>query len=182
MPSKWDKMPNSGRWYRKDYTDWVHHWWDIDSNFWDNIIALDDAIIVRIVNGFEYSDLNSIKRGASLTNNDKIKNLDILRWNQVWLKTMQWDVVMYSHLDEVYSNLEVGDFVRKWEPIWTVWISGIPDKTYKDYHLHFVVHINPYDLEKGDSYDNDDYMKWDWLFKWKSQDYILDNWNKYFVG
>lgn len=180
MPKTAIKIPNSGRWYRSDYTDGIHHGWDIDWNFWEKVIALDDWIIVRVISWFDFYDLNAIKKWSNLTENDKVRNLDVLRWNQIWVKTMSWDVVMYSHLNEIFSNIKVWEIVRKWQPLWTIWITGVPDKNYKDFHLHFVVHVNPFNLSKGESYDIYDYMKWDWLFKWESKDYILKNQGKYF--
>ena len=178
MPNLAVKIPNSGRGYRSDYTDWIHHGWDVDWDFWEQLVALDDGIIVRVISDFNFSDLNAIKRWNNLTEYDKTRNLDVLRWNQVWIKTMSWDVVMYSHLNEVFSNIEVWEVIRRGQPLGTIWITWVPDKNYKDYHIHFVVHVNPFNLAKWESYDIDDYMKWDWLFKWKSQDYILTNqWN-----
>ena len=99
------KIPNAWRWYRAEYTDWIHHWWDVAWNFWDQTIAIDDWRIVRVVSNFSKTDLNLIERGNNLSENDKLKNLDILRGKQVWLKTMKWDVIFYSHLDEVFSNI-----------------------------------------------------------------------------
>ena len=158
---KLSKIPNAWRPYRSDYTDGIHHWWDVDWNFWDQILAIDDWIIVRVVSGFKFSDL------------DKIKNLDILRWNQVWLKTMKWDVIFYSHLNEIFTNIKVWSVVRKWQPIWTIWITWVPDKSYSDYHVHFPIQVNPH--TKIWSYDIDDYLNWDWMFKLKSSDYIIKN-------
>jgi len=175
LPKTFDKIPNSWRWYRNNYTDWIHHGWDIDWEFWEEIISLDDGIIIRVVSKLSFSDLGKIKRWKNLLEYDKIRNLDILRWKQVWLKTMKWDVVFYSHLNEIYSNIRVWEVVSKWEPIWTIWISWVPDKNYKDFHVHFPIHVNPFNLWKNDSYDIGDYMRWDWLFKWKNWEYILEN-------
>lgn len=180
LPTNPTKLPNSWRPYRKDYTDWIHHWWDIDWNFWEQVIALDDGIIIRVIDNFKFSDLDKIKKWDNLTKNDFIKNLDILRWNQVWLKTMSWDVIFYSHLDEIFSNIKVWEIIKKWQPLWTIWITWVPDKSYTDYHLHFEVQRNPFNLGKNDSYDIDDYMKWDRLFKWESLEYILENQWDYF--
>jgi hypothetical protein len=180
MPTLPSKVPNSSRLYRSDYTDWIHHGWDIDWYFWEQVIALQEWIIVRVVDKFEYSDLNMIKKWDNLTEDDKIKNLDILRWKQVWLKTVSWDVVMYSHLNDIYTNLNVWEFVNKWQPLWTIWITGVPDENYTDYHLHYEVHKNPFVTEKVWLYDIDDYMKWDWAFKWATIDFIVKNQWKYF--
>ena len=179
LPTLYHKIPNSKRPYRNRYTDWIHHWWDIDSKFWEKIIALDDWIIVNVISNFGFNDLNKVKN-KNLTYNDKIYNLDILRWNQIWLKTMKWDVVLYSHLNDIFSNIKVWEIVRKWQPIWTVWATWVPDKNYKDFHLHFTIHKNPYISKKIWKYSLDNYLKWDWLFKWKNKKYILKNQNNIF--
>lgn len=180
MPTTAVKIPNSSRTYRSDYTDWIHHGWDIDWEFWEQVVALDDWIIIRVVDKFDFSDLNLIKRWDNLTKDEMVRNLDILRWKQVWLKTTSWDLVMYSHLNDVFTNLKAWEIVEKWQPLWTIWITGVPDKNYTDYHLHFVVHKNPFTVWKVWAYDIDDYMKWDWAFKWETSAYILENQEKYF--
>jgi murein DD-endopeptidase MepM/ murein hydrolase activator NlpD len=96
-----------------------------------------------------------------------------LRGKQVWLKTMKWDVVFYSHLDDVFTNIQEWTIVKREQPLWTVGITGIPDKAYNDYHLHFPVHKNPFDDKQAGKYDYGDYMKWDWEFKWKTSAHIL---------
>ena len=173
-------LPNAPRWYRASYTDGIHHWWDVHSPAWAKVVTIDDGIIVRIVRGFQYEDLSQIKRGTNLTEDDKLKNLDILRGSQVWLKTRKWDVIFYSHLDEVSEDIEEGDMIKKDTYIWTVWVSWVPEIWYDDYHLHFAIQKNPYDLNKVGSYSFDDYMKWDWSFKWKSATYIIENKHKVF--
>lgn len=180
IPTNPVKLPNSWRPYRKDYTDWIHHWWDIDAKFWEQVVALDDWIIVRTVSKFDFSDLWRLKKWNKLTKDDLTRNLDILRWKQVWLKTMQWDVIFYSHLNEIVSNIQVWEVVKKWQPLWTVWKTWVPDENYTDYHLHFEVQRNPFNLWKNQSYDIDNYLKWDWLFKWKSKEFILENQFNYF--
>ena len=180
-PTKHSKIPNSGRPYRKAYTDGIHHGWDIGSKKWEEIIALDDAQIVRVVDGFVFEDLNAIKKWKNLTEADKIRNLDILRGNQVWLKTMKGDVVFYSHLEDIYDHIKEGTIIRKWEPVGTIWSTGVPDRNYKDFHLHFTIHKNPYNEEKAWKYDYDDYMNWPWYYKWKPASYIFKNQNNIFM-
>lgn len=185
MPIKWKKLstnlskiPNAWRPYRSSYTDWIHHGWDIDANIWDTILALDDSIVVRVVDGYVFSDLKKIKYWNNLTYIDKLWNLDKLRWNQVWLKTMKWDVVFYSHLNHIFDNVKEWEVIKKWQPVWTVWITWVPDKNYNDAHLHFPIQKNPFDSSKVWKYTYEDYMSWDWAFKWKSSSYILKNdWN-----
>ena len=182
IPIKWanistisSKLPNASRPYRESYTNWVHEWWDFDTNFWETVISLDYWIVIRVVDNFDFIDLDKLKTTWNLTQEDKIKNLDILRWKQVWVKTMKWDVAFYSHLNEVYSNVKVWDLVFKWQALWTVWITGVPDKNYIDYHLHIEVRKNPYINTRKVPYSIDEYMKWNWYFKWESEKYILDN-------
>jgi hypothetical protein len=180
LPTNPVKIPNSSREYRADYTDWIHHGWDFDASFWEQVNAIDDGIIVRVVSGFNFSDLSNIVRWDNLTYEEKLRNLDILRWNQVWLKTMKWDVAFYSHLNGIFTNIEEWTIVRKWQPLWTVWISWVPDKNYTDYHLHLPIHKNPYNEKMVWKYDIDDYMNWDWYFKWETSDYIVNNQNNIF--
>jgi len=124
--------------------------------------------------------LDKLVKWKNLTNDDLVRNLDILRGNQVWLMTMSGDVIFYSHLNEIFSNINVWEVVKKWQPVWTIWKTWVPDQNYTDYHLHFEVQKNPFNLQKNQSYDIDDYLLWDWLFKWKKQDYILEHQMEYF--
>lgn len=175
LPTLKTKLPNSPRPYRANYTDWIHEWWDIDAPAWTDVISMDDGIILKVVNNFKFSDLDKLKKDWNMTLNDRITNLDILRWNQVWLKTMKWDLVFYWHLNEVYDNVKVWDIVKKWTPFWTVWKTWVPDKDYTDYHLHFEVRRNPYNEKNAWNYSFLDYMKWDWYFKWQTAEFIKEN-------
>jgi len=179
LPTKTNKIPNTWRPYRKNYTDWIHHSWDIDTSFWKEVISLDYWKIVRVVNNWKWSDFSKLKY-TNLSYEDKINNLDILRGNQIWLKTSKWDVVFYWHLNKVYENMREWELVYKWQKLWTIGISGVPDKNYKDYHLDFSVQKNPYTKNKAWKYSFMDYMKWDWYFKWKSLKYVLENQNNIF--
>ncbi len=173
--SNTSKMPNSLRPYRAKITDWIHHSWDIDAPFWEEVISLDDAIIIRIVRNWESSDLKNIRKWEKLSAEDKMRNLDIYRWNQVWIKTMKWELVMYAHLDKILEWLKEWDYVKRWQYIWNVWVSWVPQSDYRDYHLDFWIYENPYNLSKVWSYDIDDYMFWNWKFKWKNFDFIKSN-------
>lgn len=175
LPTKSNKIPNAGRPYRSAYTDWIHHSWDIDTKFWEPVISISDSIVVRVVNNWKWSDFDKIKYWNNLTYKDKLYNLDILRWNQIWLKTLKGDVVFYGHLDRVYDNIKKWDFIKAWVEIWKVWMTWVPDKSYTDYHLDYSIHKNPYDIKKAWSYKDEDYMMWDWYFKWESREYILNN-------
>lgn len=173
LPTSPSKLPNSSRLYRDDYTDGIHHGWDFDWDFWEQVIAIDDWIIVRVVSGFNFNELNKIIKWDDISDFEMTRNLDILRGNQVWIKTSRWDVAFYSHLNDIYSNIKEWQVVRKWQPIWTIWITWVPDKNYTDYHLHIPIHKNPYIDKTAWKYDYDDYMSWDWYFKWDSLEIIL---------
>lgn len=175
LPRTYSKIPNSGRPYRESYTDGIHHGWDIDWNLWDEIVALDDGMIVRIVNGFQFTDLSRIEYWENLSYEQELKNLDILRGNQVWLKTTKGEIVFYSHLDNVYDYLEEGDMVERGTPLGTMGSTGVPEEWYDDYHLHFEIQVNPYNPENAGKYNFEDYLKWDWKFKGESFEYILKN-------
>jgi hypothetical protein len=174
MPTQSNRLPNSWRPYRSNYTDWTHEWWDFYTGFGDIVQALDYWLIIKTVKNFEFSDLDKLKQYWDITKLDKMKNLDILRWNQVWIKTMKWDVVFYAHLNEVFDNIRVWDVILKGQKLWTVGISGVPDKEYSDYHLHLEIHKNPY-LPHEKPYSLEDYMTWDWYFKGEKEKYILEN-------
>lgn len=175
------KIPNSGRPYRASYTDWIHHGWDIDTNFRDPVIALDDGIIVRIVDGFQNSsDFSKIVYSPNLDENQKLKNLDILRGNQVWLKTMKGDVVFYSHLNSIEEGISEGARVSRWDLLWKIGVTGVPEVGYDDYHLHFAVMKNPYIKGREWLYDFWDYMAWDWYARWLSQSETIEVQNTIF--
>ena len=175
-----NRIPNSGRPYRSSYTDGIHHWWDVGSKFGENVRALDNGMIIRVISDFEYEDLDQLNLSNNLTDQDKLTNLDILRWNQIWLKTSRWDVVFYSHLEDVSTHVKEWMMVRKGETIWTIGSSGVPEKGYDDYHLHFAIQKNPYNKTKNQEYSYLDYMKWDWYFKWQSQSEVLKYQNDIF--
>lgn len=175
VSKQFSQLPNAGRPYRETYTDWIHQGWDISADLWDDVVALDDGVIVRVVSGFEFSDLSDINYGPTLTEEDKLKNLDTLRWNQVWLKTTKWEIIFYSHLGKVYDYIKEWDIVQRQTPLGTIGVSGIPEEWYQDYHLHFEIQINPYNIETAGTYDFVDYMKWDWKFRGETFEYIIAN-------
>lgn len=173
LPTNLSKIPNTWRPYRAGTTDWIHHSWDIDAPFWQKVVSLDDWIIVRIVKWWDLTDLRNIRDWKKLSDDDKTRNLDILRGNQVWIKTMKWELVMYNHFDKVVDSLKEWTMIKKWDYVWNIWISWVPDDNYTDYHLDFSISENPYNLWKAWSYEVTDYMSWPWKFKWKSSQYIL---------
>lgn len=173
IPVKWyeiseelNEIPNAGRPYRNHYTDWIHHWWDIMAPIGTPFFAIDDWIIIRVIKDFVFEDLSKIKKEWEITKTQKMENLDMLRWNQVWLKTSKWDVIFYSHLSKVYDWIEVWKLIKVWDYIWEIWKSWVPDKNYTNIHLHFPIQKNPYSLEKAWKYTFEDYMFWDWYLKW----------------
>lgn len=168
------KLPNSKRPYRENYTNWIHEWWDIDANLWKEIVSIDDWIIIRIVKDFKFEDLKKLNKSKKLSQEQKLNNLDILRWNQIWLQTSKWDIIFYSHLDKIFDGIKVWDFVKKWYKIATVWKTWVPVYDYKDFHLHFELRKNSFKTDQK-NYTFIDFMKWDWYFKWKNSDFILKN-------
>lgn len=166
IPEKLNEIPNAARPYRKHYTDGIHRWWDIVTPRGTMSSALDDWIIIRIVRNFKFEDLWKIVKKGDINYTQQLRNLDILRWNQVWLKTSKWDVVFYSHLWEINKNLKEWDFISVWTNIWTIDKSWVPDKNYTNFHLHFPIQKNPYIKNKAGRYSWEDYMAWDWYLKW----------------
>jgi hypothetical protein len=67
LPLNYSKIPNSPRPYRASYTDWIHHWWDFDTEFRHDVRAIDSGVIVRVISDFKFSDLNKIKRSKNLS-------------------------------------------------------------------------------------------------------------------
>lgn len=167
-----NKLPNGLRPYRAGYTNTVHEWWDIDAPLWTPVRAIDDGYIIRVIDDFIFQDLSKINKSSGLSYEQKVKNLDILRWNQVWLKTMKGDIIFYSHLDTVFSDIKVGKFVSVWDILGTVGKSWVPDKNYTDYHLHFELRKNPYNKSEAWKYSLLNYMTWDWYFKNESRAHI----------
>lgn len=174
ISEKYSKVPNAPRPYRDNYTDGIHHGWDIDGGYGDQVVALDDGIIVRVVSDFDKSDFSRIQYGDNLSDTQKLQNLDILRGKQVWLKTLKGEVVFYSHLDTVIHDLSTGDVVQKWDKIGTTGVTGVPQDGYDDYHLHFAIMENPYTIEKAWLYNIWDYMSWDWLTRGMDHEEVIN--------
>lgn len=168
------KFPNTARPYRASYTNGIHEWWDIDAAKWTHVRAIDDAIVVKVIRDFKFSDLAQLQTGSWISQEEKITNLDILRWNQVWLKTMKGDVIFYAHLESVNSQIQVGDVILKGMYLWNVGATWVPDQDYKDYHLHFELKKNPYSIKKAWKNTLFDYMMWDWYLKGETTKTILE--------
>lgn len=174
LAKEWDKkmlstIPNAWRPYRLDTTDWIHHGWDSMAPLHTAVRALSDWIIIRVVNWFKFEDIaTKMKTWTGLTINEKMKNLDVLRWNQIWLKTMNWDVVFYSHLDSINPEIKEWMLIKANITMWKVGITWVPDKNYTNTHLHFEIAKNPKIKDKVWTYNFDDMINWDYLWKWMS--------------
>lgn len=174
------KFPNWGRPYRANYTNAVHEGWDIDAPNNTPVISIDDGIVLKVVRDFSFGDLKKIQKKESLSAQDKLINLDILRGNQVWIKTMKGDVIFYAHLSSVDPEIEVWKKVERGQYIWNTGITWVPDEDYKDYHLHFELRKNPYSKAKAGKNTELDYMWWDRYFKWETLKNILEKQYKIF--
>ncbi len=174
IPEAVNKIPNTWRPYRAQYTDGIHHGWDVYAPLYTDIVALDDGIVVRVVNNFQESDFSRVDYSKNMSDEQKLKNLDILRGNQVWLKTMKGEVIFYSHLASVPENIQEWMIVTSGTIVWKVGVSGVPESDYKDFHVHFPIMKNPYNAPKAGSYDFWDYMSWDWQTKGMSIQQTLE--------
>ncbi|MDD5213264.1 MAG: M23 family metallopeptidase [Candidatus Gracilibacteria bacterium] len=159
------EIPNAGRPYRADTTDGIHHGWDVLAPKYTPVRSLADGIIIRIVHDFKFEDLKKLKTRTGLTFDDKMVNLDIFRGNQIWLKTMNGDVVFYAHLDSINPEIKEGMLVKADTTMGKIGITGIPDKNRTNTHLHFEVAKNPKILGKAGNYTFDDMINWDYLGK-----------------
>ncbi|MCT4617606.1 MAG: M23 family metallopeptidase [Candidatus Gracilibacteria bacterium] len=175
MPTQATRLPNAGRSYRESYTDSFHHGWDFYAPLRSNVVSLDDGVVIRVVKNFQFSDLEKINYSHNLPLNDRMLNLDILRGNQVWIKTLKGEVALYSHLSKSFDNIKEGTFISRGYPVGQIGITGVPDANYSNYHLHLPIQKNPYNSEKYGKYSYLDIMKWDWLFRGETINYIREN-------
>lgn len=185
LPKKWaawslSTIPGAWRPYRADTTDGIHHWWDVMAPLYTPVRSLADWIIIRIVKDFKFDDLKKIKTWSGLSFDDKMINLDIFRGNQIWLKTMKWDVVFYSHLNEINDNIKPWMIIESGKAMWKIWITWVPDKSYTNYHLHFEIAQNPKLKEKIWNFTFDDMMNWAYVWKWMNSNKIYEMQDKMF--
>lgn len=173
IPTRPNIIPNAPRPYRANYTDWVHHWWDLFAARWTPVRSISDGIIYRIRNDFSWWNFDKIL-WQNLTNKDRLINLDIYRWNQVWIKTADWNITIYSHLESIPQNLQEWQVVKEWDYLWQVWRSWVPDKEYTDFHLHFEIQVNPYNNYSPSLLD---VMRWNFWWKGKKYEDIIE-WQK----
>lgn len=100
-------LPGSGRPYRKDTTDGIHHGWDLMAKVGTPVVALGDGVILRVVKGFAWRDFGSLVKSDALSSDQELSNLDVYRGNQVWLKTADGNVTFYSHLSQIAPDVAV---------------------------------------------------------------------------
>ncbi|RKW24966.1 M23 family metallopeptidase [Candidatus Gracilibacteria bacterium] len=180
VPVTETKVPNSPRPYRNTYTDGIHHGWDLNAPKGSTIVSLDDGIVIRVVKGFTPSEFGKLKRDGEITDKDKTINLDILRGNQVWIKTMKGDVAFYSHLEEIFPEIKEGMILKRGQPVGTVGATGVPEEGYSDFHLHLSLQSNPLDTARAGTYTYLDIMGWPWSFKGQSASYTLEHYHDIF--
>ena len=126
--------------------------------------------IIRIVNNWTWSDFGKIKKG-NITNDDRLTNLDIFRGNQIWLQTMDGNVTFYSHLSKIAPDIQVGDMVEAGTYLGNIGTSGVPDRNYKNIHLHFEIQQNPFQgIPQSPSYI--DIMRWNYIGKGLKKDEV----------
>lgn len=158
LPTKDILIPGANRGYRKDTTDGVHHGWDIMAPYGTPVRSLAKGIIIRVKSDWSWADFNRLKK-RDLSEDDRLRNLDIYRGNQVWLQTMDGNVTFYSHLSKISSEIQVGSVVEAGTPLGNIGRSGVPDKNYQNLHLHFEVQQNPH-LHTEETLSNLDIMRW----------------------
>lgn len=186
LAKRWDRkmlstIPNAGRPYRLDTTDWIHHGWDIMAPLYTPVRALSEWTIIRVVNWFQFDDINKkLRKWKNLSFKDKMYNLDVFRWNQIWLKTLKWDIVFYSHLYSINPEIKEWMFISEWMNMWKIWITWVPDKAYSNYHLHFEIAKNPKNIDRVGTYTFEEMMNWDYVWKWLTNDQIFDLQDKLF--
>lgn len=163
MPTEYPFIPGAGRPYRKSTTDAIHHGWDLMAPIGTPVQAIGDGVVIRTVEGFAWRDFERLQKGANLTEDQRRLNLDVYRGNQVWLKTADGNVTFYSHLRDLAPGISQGSLVKAGEILGTIGVSGVPDRSYDNPHLHFEIQKNPHN--GGDSKSPLSIMRWDWLGK-----------------
>lgn len=161
LPNKDTLIPGTGRPYRRDTTDGIHHGWDIMAPIGTPVQSLSKGKIIRIVNDWNWGKFSTLKRW-NLTKDDELTNLDIFRGNQIWLQTMDGNVTFYSHLSKISPNITVGSVVNAGTYLGNIGVTGVPEKNYKDIHLHFEIQQNPF-REDMKNPTNLEIMRWDYM-------------------
>lgn len=171
-------MPGARRPYRIATTDGIHHGWDILAPYGTPVRSLAKGTVINIISDWKWSDFRKLKRG-DLSFDDKLMNLNIYRGNQVWLQTEDGNVTFYSHLSKIEPDLAVGSEVGAGTLLGAVGISGVPDKNYRDIHLHFEIQKNPF-AEGQKNPTALDIMRWDYLGKNESRTTVMSEMRRFF--
>ncbi len=77
---------------------------------------------------------------------------------------MDGNIIFYSHLSKISPDIVVGSSVEAGIYLGNIGISGVPDKNYKDIHLHFEVQKNPFQKDMKNPTDLE-IMRWDYVGK-----------------
>ena len=125
-------------------------------------------------NSHHWQCISSQSKGNQALNESNGKTRrDTLFFTTVQSGTQQnWEALAF---DEIYDDIQVGNIVSKWYPLWQVGKTWVPDKNYSDYHLHFELRKNPYISDMIWKNTNYEYMNWDWYFKGETWQYIKEN-------
>lgn len=177
LPEKDTHLPNSARPFRADVTDGIHHGWDFYVNQWTPVLAIEEGRIVHLKRDFSWKEMDHLYDASSELGQQE--NLDIYRWNTVYLKTLSGHVAIYAHMADIPSKLKVGDYVAAGSIIGHVGDSAVPDKKYL-YHLHFELAMNPFRDERAGTYTFEDYLVWSWFGKGKTTTWVRENDNTLF--
>ncbi len=172
LPTRSDRVPGAGRSYRKDTTDGIHHGWDIMAPYGTPVRALSKGKVLRVVDNWKWSEFATMGKWP-FSDDDKLRNLDIFRGNQIWLQSMDGNVTFYSHLSKISSTLRVGASVEKWAYLGNIGASGVPEKNYKNIHLHFEIQENPFrkDVKKPSFLD---IMRWEYVWEHTRRDQMSE--------
>lgn len=177
VPEKDTFLPSSPRPYRASITDGVHHGWDFYTKQGTPIRAVEEGQIVHIKRDFSWNEMNHLHDAGSELGRQE--NLDIYRWNTVYLKTLSGYIAIYCHMQDIPAKLKVGDFVAAGSIVGYVGDSAVPDKKYL-YHLHFELGMNPFNDTKAGTYTFEDYLVWPYFGKWKTTAWVKENDNNLF--
>jgi len=75
---------------------------------------------------------------------------------------MDGNVTFYSLLSKISPNITVGTVVHAGTYLGNIGVTGVPEKNYKDIHLHFEIQQNPFREDmKNPTYL--DIMRWDYM-------------------
>lgn len=169
LPTKATFLPNSARPFRSESTDGVHHGFDFYVNQGTPVRAIEDGVIIHVKRDFSWNEMEHLLPGHNEI--EEQKNLDVYRWNTVYLKTRSGHVAIYAHLANIPDEITIGKSVSRGYIIGHVGDSAVPDKKYL-YHLHFELAMNPLKDELAGTNDFTDVLLWPFWGKWKTADWI----------